>query len=234
MATILVVDDDPVLAHGVQRGLEVAGYSVLVAFDGETALRTARELRLSLIILDLLMPHMDGMEVIHWLRADPVLRAIPILLLTPQGWQPEEGGSSIIPEAVAKPFALDELVARVEALISLETSVYRSEPSSLWQVGPLTVDPRNFSLRGQQGMVRLTPTEFGLLRCLVERSGEVVSVSELLAAVWGYANQEGGPELVRAHVRNLRGKIQRVAGHAGQILQTVPRYGYTLASEIRD
>lgn len=234
MATILVVDDDPVLAYGVQRSLEADGYSVLVALDGEAALRAAREVRLSLIILDLPMRHGDGGEVLHWLRADPFLAEIPTLLLTPQGWQSGTSGHLSFQETVAKPFALEELMERVRVLAGPPRPANGPGLAYGWRIGPLMVDPRTFSLQGEQGVVRLTPIEFALLRCLMERAGEVVSVSELLTEVWGYAAEEGGPELVRAHVRNLRGKIRRVAGPARQILQTVPRYGYTLGLGARD
>jgi len=235
MARILLVDDEQDLVWAVQHSLTDEGYEVLTAYDGVAALSLARRHRPDLVILDVVMPRLDGLQVCHRLRRDASLAAVPILFLTVRSAIEDrikaldQGGDDYL----VKPFDLRELKARIRALLrrGIAASSVELSPEShgpLLVLGPLTLDvnTRRICVRGDTR--QLTPVEFDLLHYLMVHPGEVFSSQDLLRQVWGYAPQTADPSLVRWHVKNLRAKIEPDHDHP-LYLRTVPRHGYILS-----
>ncbi len=232
MACIHVVDDEPDVVWAVERGLVRRGHQVVVAHSGLQALELVRRQRPDLIILDILMPGMDGLEVCRRLRTDPTLASVPILFLTAKGEIEdvirgfEAGGDDYL----SKPFDLRELYARVEALLRRSRPLPGQERPSKLVVGDLSLDLRTFTLTVKGRTVQLTPVEFDLLLCLMSHAGEVFSSERLLQEVWGYPAGTGDPATVRWHIKNLRAKIEPDPSNPIYI-KTIPRYGYTVSPE---
>ena len=232
MACICVVDDERDVTWAVERGLSRRGHEVVVAHSGLQALQLMRRRRPDLIILDIIMPGMDGLEVCERLRTDPTLAAVPILFLTAKGEVEdrikgfEAGGDDYL----SKPFDLYELYLRVEAVLRRSQPTPAEESPRTLVVGPLSLDLRVFVLRVEGKTVHLTPMEFDLLLHLMSHPGEVFSSERLLQLVWGYPAGTGDPATVRWHIKNLRAKIEPDPAKPTYI-QTVPRYGYIVSPE---
>lgn len=229
MACIYVVDDEKDLTWALEKSLSHEGYQVVAINDGLEALRLMRRRRPDLVILDVVMPQMDGVEVCRRLRADPILSAIPILFLTVQETveQKIEGFEAGCDDYLAKPFDLTELKLRIKALLHRSKLSSPDAPPAHLTVGSLTLDLRTFRVSAEEKTALLTPTEFDLLYSLMGHAGEVVSCQTLLREVWGYPSGTGDPAMVRWHVRKLREKIEPSPGNPIYIL-TVPRHGYTV------
>lgn len=234
---ILVVDDERHLVWAVQRSLSELGYQVLTAYDGLEALTVAHRYEPDIVVLDIVMPGLDGFEVSRRLRRDPVLADVPILFLTARSAIEDriagfdQGGDDYL----VKPFDLRELKARIDALLRRSQLGARQEPPvesspSTLKVGPLSLDLNAYQVRvGGTGTVQLTPTEFDLLQHLMRHPGQVFSAQQLLQRVWGYPLETTDPSLVRWHVRNLRAKIEPDPAHPVHIC-TLPRLGYVYAT----
>jgi DNA-binding response OmpR family regulator len=234
MDRILLVDDEQDLVWALRHGLNDEGYEVLTAYDGVEALAIARHHRPDLIILDIAMPRLDGLQTCYRLRRDPTMGAVPILFLSAlnnvedrvQGL--EEGGDDYL----VKPFALQELKARVRALLRRSRPAPnggpRSEGRSSWLVvDPLTLDLSTRQVRVGERSRQLTPAEFDLLHYLMLHPGEIFPSQQLLEQVWNYPSETGDPGLVRWHIKNLRAKIEPNPTHP-TYLRTVPHHGYIL------
>jgi two-component system, OmpR family, response regulator ResD len=219
--SVLVVDDEPTITEVVSRYLERAGYSAHVAADGPAALQVAAETRPDLVVLDLMMPGMDGLEVMRLLRErQPVL----IILLTAKGEQSDRiaGLRLGADDYVVKPFSPAELVARVDAVLRrVEHSPQLTEPISF---DGLTVDPaaHRVTVRGEE--VQLTVREFELLLQFMRHPGQVFSRSQLMDAVWRYSFYTD-TSTVTVHIRRLRAKIEEDPSRP-RWLQTVWGVGY--------
>jgi two-component system, OmpR family, response regulator ResD len=219
--SVLVVDDEPTITEVVSRYLERAGYSAHVAADGPAALQVAAETRPDLVVLDLMMPGMDGLEVMRLLRErQPVL----IILLTAKGEQSDRiaGLRLGADDYVVKPFSPAELVARVDAVLRrVEHSPQLTEPISF---DGLAVDPaaHRVTVRGEE--VQLTVREFELLLQFMRHPGQVFSRSQLMDAVWRYSFYTD-TSTVTVHIRRLRAKIEEDPSRP-RWLQTVWGVGY--------
>jgi DNA-binding response OmpR family regulator len=191
-----------------------------------------RRKRPDLIILDIVMPGMNGLEVCERLRTDPTLAAVPILFLTAKGDVEDriEGFKAGGDDYLSKPFDLRELCLRVEALLRRSGPATTEEPSGTLEVGPLVLNLQRFVLRIEGKIVDLTPLEFDLLFCLMSHPGEVFSSERLLQEVWGYPAGTGDPATVRWHIMNLRAKIEPDPSEPTYV-RTIPRYGYALWAE---
>jgi DNA-binding response OmpR family regulator len=230
---ILVVDDEQDLVWALRHSLSDEGHEVLTAYDGLEALAVARHHRPDLVILDITMPRLNGLQVCRKLRRDPTLAAVPILFLTVRNAIEDrirgldEGGDDYL----TKPFDLGELKARIRALLRRARSAPEGGPESadrgpLLVVDPLALDLYTCQVRLGEKTLQLTPTEFKLLRHLMTHPGEIFSSQQLLQQVWGYPPRSADPGLVRWHVRNLRLKIEPDPAHPVYI-RTVPHHGYT-------
>ena len=223
---ILVVDDEPDAVELVSYNLKAAGYDVVAASDGEEALKKARLLLPNLIILDLMLPEVDGMEVCKILRRDPNTSGIPIIMLTAKAAEIDRvlGLELGADDYVTKPFSPRELVLRVKRLLkALEPAEGKTDH---FQLKDLTVDIPRHVVMANGKRVELTATEFKLLTVLLQRRGRVQSRDQLLQDVWGYDNLID-TRTVDTHMRRLREKL----GSAARYLDTVRGVGYRFVEE---
>jgi len=222
--TLLLVDDDTTLLRFLTEYLEREGYAVRTADRGQAALRQFYEARPDIVVLDVMMPGMDGWEVCARLRE---LAETPVILLTAKTSEADKlrGFRLGVDDYITKPFSLAELGARIRAVLT-RTAGQRSQQASVLQVGALRVDlgRREASLGGQT--LELTPTEFRLLACLAARPGQAVAQADLVKEAWGGLRQETGSAL-RRYVWFLRQKIEADPDQPKRLL-TVRGYGYRL------
>ncbi len=219
---MLLVDDEPRLVDAVQRGLVAEGFQVEVARDGEQGLWMAREGNFDVIVLDIMLPKLNGYRVCQSLRDEEIWT--PVLMLTAKDGEHDEADAFDLgaDDYLTKPFSFVVLVARLRALLR------RGAPERpvVLQAGDLTLDPaRRLVLRAEHE-IPLTPREFGLLHFLLRRKGDVVTKSEILAAVWD-ENYEGDSNVVEVYIGYLRRKID--APFDRQAIETVRGVGYRLA-----
>ncbi len=233
MAEILVVDDDRDVAQSIELALRQRGFRVTLAYSGVGALRTLRRYRPDLVILDVLMPGMGGLEVCRRLRTDANLCDLPIIFLTARGQEQDriEGLRAGADDYVGKPFSLEELFLRVQAVLRrCQRALVEERPSTLEACG-LTLDSYTFEVTTlEKKGVLLTPTEFDLLYHLMLHAGQIFSSERLLQEVWDFPYDTGSTDLVRAHVKNLREKIEPDPKNPNY-LRTVPRHGYVISDE---
>ena len=223
---MLVVEDDRDIAELVAHHLHKAGYASEILRSGIEVMPAVRERPPALVVLDLMLPGRDGLDVCRSMRADPRTSAVPIIMLTARGDETdrvvglEVGGD----DYVTKPFSPKELVARVGAVLR---RARRERPArSLLRFGLLTVDTDRHVVTCDGRDVRLTAKEFLLLRYLIEHRGRVLSRDVLLTDVWGY-RYTGGTRTVDVHVRRLREKLPLLAS----AIVTVKQFGYKLVED---
>jgi DNA-binding response OmpR family regulator len=221
MTRILLIEDNVNLAFGLRANLEVEGYVVDVANSGEDGLERARSVAPELVILDLMLPGLDGFRVLRILRAEQF--TMPVLVLTARGEESDKvrGLKLGADDYVTKPFGVLELLARVEALLR------RARGSTPVTLGPIQIDLEARTVHRNGMPVELAPKEFELLAALVWRQGGAVSRDELLRLVWGY-QETVVSRTVDTHVASLRRKLEADPA-TPSILLTVRRVGYRLA-----
>ena len=218
---ILIVDDEPDVLDLIRINLSNAGYFVATAEDGEEAIKKARSLAPDLILLDVMLPHVDGLEVCKILRRDDATREIPIIMVTAKAGEIDRvlGLELGADDYVTKPFSPRELVLRVKALLRRGKS--EDSPSDQIRIGTLLIDVPRHSVHVQNRPVDLTATEFRLLTMLAERRGRVLTREMLLRDVWEYDTAIDS-RTVDTHMRRLREKLGPAAKH----LDTVRGVGY--------
>ena len=227
-AKILVVDDDRKIVELVRLYLEKDGYRVLVAYDGLKALELARQRRPDLIVLDLMLPQLDGLDVCRILRGEG--NKVPIIMLTARTTEEDKlvGLDLGADDYVTKPFSPRELVARVRAVLRRLREEEHKGPSEV-RFGDLVVDFVRHEVWVRGEPVHLTPTEFRLLEVLIKEPGRAFSRLELLDRVFGY-DFEGFERTIDVHVKNLRRKIEPDRKNPTYI-KTVYGVGYKFAGE---
>lgn len=221
---VLIVEDEPDIRELVVHHLKREGYQVSAASSGEEALRQVQAAPPDLVILDLMMPAMDGLEVCRRLRQDPATAMLPIVMLTAKGDEVDRvlGLEIGADDYVVKPFSPKELLARVRAVLRRSRPAPGAAPLSL---GALAIDLGTHTASVGGLALALTPKEFDLLRALVEARGRVLSREFLLDRVWGYSRaSEIESRTVDVHVRRLRVKL----GAEGRRILTVKSVGYRL------
>ncbi len=223
MSRILVVEDSTDIATLIQHYLERAGHTVDLVTSGSDVLPRARKHAPDLVVLDLMLPGMDGLLVCQALRHDRMTAAIPVIMLTARGEEADRvrGLELGADDYVTKPFSPKELVARIAAL--LRRTHARAMPATVLQYGPVTMDIDRHQVRIGGDELRLTAKEFMLLRYLIEHRGRVLSRDLLLSDVWGY-QYTGGTRTVDVHVRRLREKLPLLQ----TALTTIKQFGYKL------
>jgi DNA-binding response OmpR family regulator len=224
--TVLVVDDEPTIVEVVSRYMERAGYETLTAADGPEALRLAGQHDPDLVVLDVMLPELDGLEVMRRLH-DGDGRPVPVILLTARGEESDRlvGLRRGADDYVVKPFSPAELVARVDAVLRRATPpAAETEPPI--EVGPLRIDPgmRTVELDGRE--ISLTQREFDLLAFLAASPGQVFSRDQLMEAVWNFPFYTD-TSTVTVHVRRLRAKLGDDPGKP-RFIETVWGVGYRL------
>jgi DNA-binding response OmpR family regulator len=226
---ILAVDDDPEVLGTLSRTLQREGFEVVRATSGTEALRLIAERHPDLIILDIGMPGLDGLTVCRRIRADSQYNNVAILFLTAYDHTDDvvagldAGGD----DYVVKPFELAELVARVRALVRRGQRNAIME-SPVLVIGNLRLDSSTHQIYiSDLPAIQLTATEHRLLRYLMEHTNQALSPQHLLEAVWDYPPNTGDPDLVRAHVRNLRAKLD--TDDSSTIIRTIHGVGYMIS-----
>lgn len=227
MAKILIVDDDRTLLRFISEYLEGEGFQVATADRGTKALKRFYDERPDLVVLDLMMPGMDGWEVCARLRE---LSDTPVILLSAKSSESDKlrGFRLGVDDYVTKPFSLAELTARIQAVLA-RVAADDPQEGGTFRVGPLTVDTRRREAALNDETISLTPTEFRLLSALARRAGAAISQEDLLTEVWGDYRQKGGSAL-RRYVWFLRQKIEQDPNQP-KLLVTVRGYGYRLEPE---
>jgi two-component system phosphate regulon response regulator PhoB len=224
---VLVVEDEPDIRGLIVHHLERDGFRCRTAGSGGDALAAVRAAAPDLIVLDVMLPGIDGLEVCRRLRADPTAAAVPIIMLTAKADEVDRvvGLELGADDYVAKPFSPKELVARVRAVLRRARPVEGGRPLA---AGGVVLDVARHQVTVAGAPVSLTPKEFELLQALMESAGRVLSREHLLNRVWGYARaDEIESRTVDVHVRRLRSKL----GAAGARIATVKTIGYRFDAE---
>lgn len=229
MSHILIVEDDRDIAALVQRYLTRAGHTTDALGDGNEALASVRTRVPDLVLLDLMLPGLDGLEVCRALRRGPETRALPIIVLTARTEESDRiaGLELGADDYVTKPFSPSELVARVGALLR-RAQRWAEAGSAALAFGPIELDRERHRVANRGLEVRLTAKEFLLLEYLMQHRGRVLSRDLLLTDVWGY-RYTGGTRTVDVHIRRLREKLPLL----GDAIETVKQFGYRLVEPIR-
>ena len=229
LGRILIIEDNEDLAFGLRNNLEIEGYVVEQATDGRSGLSRARELQPDLIVLDLMLPSLDGYRVLRELRQDG--NTVPVVILTARTEEADKvrGFRLGADDYVTKPFGVLELIARVEAV--MRRSGVGDRPARTVRFGDVTIDSGTRTVRKGDQVVAVTPMEFNLLLALVKRQGAVVSRLDLLKEVWGHASTVL-TRTVDTHVAELRRKLEDDPSQPQYIL-TSRKAGYRLEQSER-
>ncbi len=227
MTYIMAVDDDPEVLDTLGRVLERESFDVGLARSAAEALVLLDQRAPSAMILDIMMPGMDGITLCRQLRRDSRFNALPILFLTAKGSTEDvvDGLDAGADDYVVKPFELAELRARIHAL--LRRSVRDSGSGAVLQLNDLKLDSDTYQVYIKGNRIQLTSTEHRLLRYLMENPNRALSPGHLLQVVWEYPPNTGDPDLVRAHVRNLRSKIEKNSDR--RYIRTIHGVGYMIS-----
>ncbi|WP_018352290.1 response regulator transcription factor [Longispora albida] len=214
---VLVVEDEPTIAQSVAARLRGEGYLVDIAGDGPSAVRAAAAHRPDVVVLDVMLPGFDGLEVCRRIQAD---HPVPVLMVTARGEETDMlvGLGVGADDYLTKPFSMRELAARVAVLLR---RVERAAVTRTAKLGPLEINQAERRVFCNTEEVHLTPTEFDLLRCLAERPRAVLSREQLLSAIWGWSDPAAS-RTVDSHVKTLRRKI------GADLIRTVHGVGYAL------
>ena len=232
MAKIVVVDDDPAILELVKINLELQNHSVVTAPDGETGYALIQQHQPQLVVLDVMMPGVDGYTVAQRVRKNETLASTPILMLTALGVVDDKvkGFDAGADDYLVKPFELPELMVRVRALLRryAPTATNNLTPEIL-SIGDLTLIPENLEVKIRETKAKLTPTEFEILNCLVQNHGNAITLGKLLQDVWGYSPDDD-VETIRVHVRHLRTKLEKISPDK-KYIETIYGGGYRLHPE---
>jgi len=224
MKHILVVEDEPQITHFLKRGLTYKGFEVIAAGNGTQALLEAKAYTPDLVILDVMLPDMDGFEVCRRLRAMND-NSLPILILTARDEVNDKivGLESGADDYVTKPFDFEELVARVRAGLRRATTI-KQEPLHI-EVGPLVLESASRQVWRDGEQIELTRREYDLLELLAQNAGHVLTKGRIFERVWGYDN-EAGLEVIKVYVNYLRTKLN--AGGKPDLIHAIRGIGYML------
>ena len=223
---LLVVEDEPDIAHVLEKGLTYKGFGVTVARSGEAALREMREALPDLIILDVMLPDIGGFEVCRRIRAMGYA-SLPIFMLTAKDTQADKiaGLDCGADDYITKPFDFEELLARIRAGLR-RTGELWSSPAKI-EVADVLIDPTTRQVWRRGVLLELTAREYELLEILARNAGQVLTKGQIFEQVWGFDNDVGW-EVVKVYVNLLRTKLN--AGGKADLIQTVRSIGYMLTS----
>ena len=247
---ILVIEDDEIVARTIERCLRGGDFRVRLSSSGVEGLRSARREIPQLVILDVIMPGMDGYAVCREMRADPFLADVPILFLTARTNDEDKitGFTAGADDYLGKPFNMDELILRIHAILrrtrraeSSKVEAARSDvqpgaraperDDRLIVIADYSLNTRTYEFSGPScGRIRLTPVQYDLLYHMMNHPGEIFSPARLLDEVWDYPSDAGSPDLVRVHIKNLRERIEADPRNP-VFIKTIAGYGYTIQPE---
>ena len=226
---ILVVDDDVAINELIKVNLELAGYKVIQANDGIKGFALAKQEAPSLVILDVMMPDVDGFTVAKRIRQNEETKDTPILMLTAlsQINDKVKGFNNGVDDYLVKPFELEELLVRVRALLKRTNQIPISASTrDLLTLGEITLLPEQYSVKIGEKQAKLTPIEFDIFNLLFQNHGNMVSSAKLLKDIWGYSPDDD-IETIRVHIRHLRSKIDKIAD-GKKYIETIYGGGYKL------
>lgn len=224
--TILVVEDDPRMLRMIQRNLEVVGYSVLTAMDGRAALDAVEANALDLVVLDIMLPGLDGVEVTRRVRE---FSTVPIIMVTAKDSEEDKvrGLDAGADDYLTKPFSAPELLARVRAVLRRSQFQAERRAQPTFQNGGLVIDYGQHEVTRDGKVINLTPTEYRILAYLAQHVGRVLTQEDILAKVWGPAYKDES-HLLRVNIARLRQKVEPDHREPTYIL-TKPGVGYFMA-----
>ena len=229
MNKILVVDDDRAINELIKVNLELNGYSVVQAFDGIEGFAMAKQELPSLVILDIMMPDVDGFTVAQRIRMNPELKETPILMLTAlsQINDKVKGFDIGVDDYLVKPFDMEELKVRVRALLKRSNQIQETATvKELLNYKEITLLPEIYSVKIYDKVAKLTPIEFDIFNLLFQNHGNMVSSAKILKEIWGY-EPDDDVETIRVHIRHLRSKIAKISGEK-KYIATIYGGGYKL------
>ena len=229
MAKILVIDDDSAINELIKINLELQGYEVCQAFNGIEGFAKVKQEMPSLIILDVMMPEVDGFTVAQRIRQTPLTAEIPILMLTALSQLNDKvnGFNLGVDDYLTKPFEIDELIVRVRALLKRTKQIPKSSAvRELLTYKEITLIPETYSVKINDKVQKLTPIEFEIFNLLFQNHGNMVSGAKLLKDIWGY-EPDDNVETIRVHIRHLRSKIDKISDEK-KYIETIYGGGYKL------
>ncbi|MGF2097414.1 response regulator transcription factor [Mammaliicoccus lentus] len=223
---VLVVDDEQSIVTLLKYNIEQAGYQVIVAYDGVQALEKVNEEKPDLVVLDVMLPEMDGIEVCKTIRSDK--NQVPILMLTAKDDEFDRvlGLELGADDYMTKPFSPREVVARVKAILRRVSQIESSQLDEDIILGSIRIRPDYFEVYRNDELLELTPKEFELLLYLIERQGRVITREHMLNSVWNY-EFAGDSRIVDVHISHLRDKLEENPKQP-QFIKTVRGLGYKL------
>ena len=229
MTKILIIDDDIAINELIKVNLELVGYEVLQAYNGIEGFAIAKQEEPSLIILDVMMPEIDGYTVASRIRQAGNIADTPIIMLTALSELKNkvEGFDIGVDDYLTKPFEIDELLVRIRALLKRSNQIPKSSAiRELLTYKEITLLPETYSVQIKDKIQKLTPIEYDIFNLLFQNHGNMVSASRLLKEVWGY-DPDDNIETIRVHIRHLRSKIDKIAD-GKKYIQTIYGGGYKL------
>ncbi|MEB3205905.1 MAG: response regulator transcription factor [Vampirovibrionales bacterium] len=232
MAVIVAIDDDPSILELVKINLEIQGHTVKTAPDGIQGFALVQQEQPNLVVCDVMMPEVDGYTVCQRIRKNESTANTPVLLLTALGVVDDKvkGFDAGADDYLVKPFEIPELLVRVRALLRRGGDVPGSAAvKEILSVGDITLIPENLEVKLKGRLIKLTPTEFEILNCLVQNHGQAISLGKLLQDVWGYSPDDD-VETIRVHVRHLRSKLDK-ASEGKKYVETIYGGGYRLIAD---
>lgn len=229
MAKILVIDDDKAINELIKVNLELHGYEVMQAFNGTEGFALAKQEMPSLIVLDVMMPEVDGYTVAQRIRQCAEISETPIIMLTALNELKDKvtGFNIGVDDYLTKPFEIDELLVRVRALLKRTRQIPKSTAvRELLTYKEVTLIPESYTVQIEDRTAKLTPIEFDIFNLLFQNHGNMVSAQRLLKEVWGY-DPDDNVETIRVHIRHLRSKIDKISGDK-KYIETIYGGGYKL------
>lgn len=232
MAKILVIDDDEAINELIKVNLELAFYKVITALDGNKGYALAKQELPDLIILDVMMPEVDGYTVAKRIRENEETKDIPIIMLTALNMlQNKVQGFNIgVDDYLCKPFEMEELLVRIKALLKRTNNIPKSfAVKEVLTQGDITLIPETYSIEINGQQVKVTPIEFDIINLLMQNYGNMVSSAKILNDVWGYSADDA-VETIRVHMRHIRTKIDKIS-NGKKYIETIYGGGYRLVPD---
>ncbi len=232
MVKILVIDDDQAINELIKVNLELAYYNVITAFDGNKGFALAKQELPDLIVLDVMMPEVDGYTVAKRLRENASTKDIPIIMLTALNMlQNKVQGFNIgVDDYLVKPFEMEELLVRIKALLKRSNNIPKSfVEKEVLTKGDITLIPETYSIEINGKIAKVTPIEFDIVNLLMQNYGNMVSSAKILNDVWGYSSDDA-VETIRVHMRHIRTKIDKIS-NGKKYIETIYGGGYRLIPE---
>ena len=229
MTKILVIDDDVAINELIKINLELQGYKVFQAYNGIEGFALAKQEVPALIVLDVMMPEVDGFTVAQRVRQSEEIADVPIIMLTALSeLNNKVNGFNIgVDDYLTKPFEIDELIVRVRALLKRTRQIPKtSAVRDLLTYKEVTLLPETYSVQINDKIQKLTPIEFDIFNLLFQNHGNMVSAQKLLKEIWGY-EPDDSVETIRVHIRHLRSKIDKISGDK-KYIETIYGGGYKL------